>query len=540
MGESVTAPALADAMAFQLQLPADVPAGMVPVAGGPWIDSIDFVGWLGYRNIPAFDVDKFEVTNRQYQEFVDQGGYRKPEYWKEKIIQAGKELSWEQAMDQFRDPTGRPGPSTWEAGHFPEGQADYPVSGVSWYEASAYAAFAGKALPAFGQWFKVAPPILVPSSIKQSNFGGRGLIPAGASRAVGPYGTYDTNGNVREWCLNAFNENRRFILGGAWGTQPYAAFDPEALPPFDRSALNGFRCVRNKEPLPADVAAPIVGWTRDFSKAKPASDQGFQVYKTLYAYDKNPLNAKAEDVVENTPDWTKEKITIDAGYGNERLPMYLFLPKNVHQPYQTVLFFPSARVNFIPNSQKLGDLQFVDYVIKSGRALLYPIYRGTYERTRRTDALPGEIGAREMVVQRAKEVRRAVDYLETLPEIDNSKLAYLGVSVGAAQGVIFTALEDRLKAIVFLDGGFFLKPAMEGTDQVDFVPRIRKPVLMANGRYDFTFSQDRSVLPMFQMLGTPEADKRRVVFDTPHDISQAPGLSREVLAWLDKYLGRVN
>ena len=97
----------------------------------------------------------------------------------------------------------------------------------------------------------------------------------------------------------------------------------------------------------------------------------------MYAYDRTPLNAQSEGVVENTADWTKEKITIDAGYGNERLPLFLFLPKNVHPPFQTVLFYPSARVYFMPSSQDLGDLQFVDYIIKSGRALLYPIYKGT-------------------------------------------------------------------------------------------------------------------------------------------------------------------
>jgi dipeptidyl aminopeptidase/acylaminoacyl peptidase len=82
---------------------------------------------------------------------------------------------------------------------------------------------------------------------------------------------------------------------------------------------------------------------------------------------------------------------------------------------------------------------------------------------------------------------------------------------------------------------------LPGRDQVDFAPRINKPVLMVNGRYDFTFSLDQAQEPLFRMLGTREPDKRHVVFDTPHDISQKKEeLSKEVLAWLDKYLGRVN
>jgi predicted esterase len=348
------------------------------------------------------------------------------------------------------------------------------------------------------------------------------------------------SGNVREWSFNTVEKDRRFILGGAWRTQTYQAFDPEALPPFDRSELNGFRCVRNSEPLPANATAPLVGYAREFGKAKPVSDGVFQAYQTMYSYDRNPLNAMSEGIVENTADWTKEKITIDAGYGNERLPVFLFLPKNVRPPFQTVLFYPSARVDFGAPSQNLGDLQFVDYIIQSGRALLYPIYKGTYERT--GDRLaPGSYGDLNLVIQESKEVRRSVDYLDTRADIDKSKIAYLGVSQGTADGVIFTALEPRFKTIVFLDGGFFLNQNLPPRDQVNFAPRIQKPVLMVNGRYDFTFSVERAQNPLFRMLGTPEADKRHVLFDTPHDVSQEKaGLSREVLAWLDKYLGRVN
>ncbi len=349
-------------------------------------------------------------------------------------------------------------------------------------------------------------------------------------------------GNVREWCLNTIDRDRRLILGGAWRTQTYQAYEPEALPPFDRSAFNGFRGVRNFEPLNATVAGPIVRTARDFSKVKPATDQVFALYRAMYAYDDRPLDPKDSGTAQDTVDWTKQKITIDAGYDNERLPMYLLLPKHVHPPYQTVLFFPSARVNTMSNSQDLGDLDLVDYVIRSGRALLYPIYRETYERHLDGLPLPGEVGDRELTIQESKEVRRAVDYLETRPDLINrDKLAYLGVSQGSAYGVIFTALEDRFRAVVFLDGGFFLNPALPGRDQADFAPRLRKPTLMVNGKYDFTFPPDQAQLPMFKMIGTPPADKYRKLLESPHDVSQLkPELSSEMLRFLDKYLGRVN
>jgi pimeloyl-ACP methyl ester carboxylesterase len=94
---------------------------------------------------------------------------------------------------------------------------------------------------------------------------------------------------------------------------------------------------------------------------------------------------------------------------------------------------------------------------------------------------------------------------------------------------------------VFLDGGFFRNQPFEGMDQVDFAPRLKKPVLLVGGRYDATFPVETSQNPMFRMLGTPEADKRHVVLESPHDVrEQRPTLTKEVLAWLDKYLGPVN
>lgn len=538
-GEFIAALPTLESLNFRLGPSAGTRPGMVAVPGGLWKNLIDFIGWVNY-DLPDFEIDRFEVTNRQFQEFVDRGGYRNRDYWKEKFIRDGEELTWEQAMDLLRDPTGRPGPSTWEAGHFPQGQDDYPVSGVSWYEAAAFAAFAGKSLPALGQWYKAAPPWASRFIVNESNFNGNGPARVGSFAGVGPYGTYDTAGNVREWILNAVDSDR-FILGGAWRTQTYQAADPEALPPFDRSPMNGFRTVFNKAKLPASITAPIIRRSRDFSKATPVSDEMFQAYRTMYAYDNTPLNAESDDKTETTPDWTKQRITIDAGYGKERLPMYLFLPKNVHPPYQAVVFFPSARVNLMPDSRNLGDMQFVDYVIRSGRALAYPIYRETYERGKDMRIAPGAIEDLQLVIQESKEVRRTVDYLQTRPDIDKTRLAYLGVSQGSAYGVIFTALDDRFKAVVFLDGGFFLGPTLPERDQVNFAARIKKPVLMVNGQYDFTFSPDRSQLPLLKAIATPEADKRRVVSATPHDVSQDRAmLSREVLTWLDRYLGKVD
>lgn len=66
------------------------------------------------------------------------------------------------------------------------------------------------------------------------------------------------------------------------------------------------------------------------------------------------------------------------------------------------------------------------------------------------------------------------------------------------------------------------------------------PVLMVNGRYDFTFSLERAEEPLFRMLGAPAANKQHVVFETPHDVRQErTALVSVVLGFYDKYLGPV-
>ena len=535
----VAAPPSSSSMHFALDSMRGAPAGMVYVPGSGWESFIAFIGWVGPFKLPSFYLDKFEVTNRDYQAFVDAGGYEKPIYWTEKFARAGREITRADAMQMLRDSTARPGPSTWKGGHYPEGRADYPVSGVSWYEAAAYARWAGKSLPAMAQWYYAAPPDVAGSTVKASNITRQSLAPVGAFHGVGPFGTYDMAGNVREWVATPVDADRRLILGASWASPSYLYSEPEALSAFDRSPLNGFRCTRNLQPVPAGALATLTPLERDFTKA-PASDAVFNAYRLLYAYDKTPLDARIEGIAHDGADWREERVSFAAAYGSERVTAYLFVPKHVKPPYQTIVFFPSARILDLSNSAALGDTAFFDYVVQSGRAVLYPIYQETYER-RTHSTLPSASLAMKLMAERYKDLARSLDYLATRADVDTSKLAYLGVSMGSAFGVIYTTLlQDRLKTDIFLDGGFFLDPPSPGRDQVDFAPRLKLPVLMVNGRYDFSFSLDRAQRPLFRMLGTPDADKRHVLLETPHDVSaRRPELTQQVLAWLDHYLGPV-
>ena len=228
------------------------------------------------------------------------------------------------------------------------------MGGVSWYEAAAYAEFAGKSLPTVYHWYMVAEPTAGLYLIPLSNFGTAGPAPVGKYRGVTAAGVYDMAGNVKEWCLNETRQGFRFSLGGGWNESSYLFTDADARRPFDRNANNGFRCVRYTSPLAAELTAPKQWAFRDFGKEKPAPDSAFNIYKRLFTYDRTALKPKVESV-EDSEFWRKEKITFDAAYGNERVPAYLFLPKNAAPPYQTVIFFPGANVRRAASSRQIGE-----------------------------------------------------------------------------------------------------------------------------------------------------------------------------------------
>jgi hypothetical protein len=86
--------------------------------------------------------------------------------------------------------------------------------------------------------------------------------------------------------------------------------------------------------------------------------------------------------------------------------------------------------------------------------------------------------------------------------------------------IISTLLQDRLKTSIFLDGGYFHFPTA-GNDQADFAPRLKISVLMVNGRYDYSFSLDRVRNPFFAMRRGPGGDKRHLVLETTHDVTDS-------------------
>jgi len=544
------APTHLDTLFRTLHKTGTIPEGMVYVEELALEDGADFLTQI--KN--GFYIDKHEVTNQMFKEFIDHGGYQNPDYWENEFVLNDDTLTFNEAMNHFKDITDRPGPATWEAGDYPEGQGNYPVNGISWHEAAAYASYAGKNLPTYMHWQSAAGFVFDPFSqlygsqvVPLSNMNGSGPEPVNSNEGISFFGSYDMAGNVREWCWNK-SPSERIILGGAWNDESYQVVTISQMPSFNRSSKNGFRCVLyiDKENIPKQAFQPVQlreGNNEDYRFKEPVSESEFHFYKKQFQYDKTSLNSLIESRDDSNEDWILEKISFDAAYENEKMIAYLFLPKNTIPPYQTIIFFPGAyasrETSFMESNTTIRN---IDYIVKNGRAVMFPIYKTTYERWDESYHCSGSSETHqytECMVKVVKDFCRSIDYLETRKDIDTSRLGYLGDSWGARMGAIIPAFEDRLKLCVLIRGGLSRIKKFPEATEFNYVSHVTIPVLMLNGRYDFTFPYESTVVPMYDLLGTSKEHKKLVTYETEHYVPKSE-IVKETLNWLDLYFGPVN
>jgi dienelactone hydrolase len=464
---------------------------------------------------------------------VDRGGYAQRDYWREPFSERGAAIPWAAAVARFVDRSGRPGPATWQHGTYRADQADLPVGGVSWYEAAAFAVFAGKRLPSIYHWYRAADLGRFADILTVSNFAGKGPARVGTYAGVGAFGTYDMAGNVKEWCLNE-TDGRRFLLGGGWDEPRYMFSDYDARDPLERKPTYGFRLAQYPEPASESVTAAVnmAALNGHVANKPPVADDIFDVYRRQYAYDHTALDVVVE-ATEEIDVGTKQTVAFATANG-EKVRAYVILPRGVAPPWQAVVFFPAADAVQLRSSRDMA-LGPAYGVVGSGRAFVYPIYQGTYERGGPPPA--GPQGERDLVISWSRDLGRTIDYLQTRGDIDTKRLAFYGISFGAGAGVILTAIEQRFAASVLQGAGLYAESVPE-IDPRNFAPRVVVPTLMLNGRYDFESPFETSQRPLFELLGAPAGRKTHVVLESGHALPR-DAVTREILAWLDRYLGPV-
>ena len=527
--------------------------GMVFVPGGE--DRL--VAWW-YRPTDAkvklddFFIDKFEVTNRDFKKFVDADGYKNERFWPEHFVKDGRKIPREDALRELVDTTGQPGPHGWAHGTYPEGKADHPVTGVTWYEAAAYAAFRGKSLPTIFQWDKAALygafsnslGVSVPWGLYEegalrgrANFDTHGSVPVGSfAFGMSPFGCYEMAGNVSEWCRNESSQG--FIAsGGSWASRPQAWGSHASYSGFYRSDKVGFRCVLNSPDATGDQ-----GGTRielDIKMPQYAVRPEAEVrswFKQYYEYDKDlPLVPHVETA--ETNDWYRDRIEYN-GAGGQRAIAYLYRPKHVPGPHQVIHLKPAgdvfAHFRTVPESIEYD----YDSFLRAGRAVFAVVLRGNLEREHAA-RWPGNWTKVEHVEDVAHDIadqRRGLDYLLKRGDIDAHGVAFLGASIGGGM-LVLPAIESRYRAVII--SGFSLEApdtkVHAAANSVNFLPLIRPHKLLIHGEFDELNPLKTVAEPAFNLLAEPKEKWFYPDGHRPDSVKQAQAVNE----FLDKVIGPV-
>ena len=530
---------------------AKVPAEMVFVGGGECR--------LG-GSVPASDrrvtlrdflLDRYEVSNRDFEEFVRAGGYRRRELWKVPFADGGKSLAFEAAMARFHDTTGLPGPRSWVGGAPPPGRENHPVTDVTWYEAAAFAEWKGKKLPTIYQWEKAARYPASPTAgmnfpwgvvgegidaAERSNFLGKGTLPGDAMPfGMSIWGAQHLAGNVAEWCRNAKGPGFAF-RGGSWNDPVYAFHRTGGYPALYSGATLGFRCAKSLGPDAGDEGDFAIAASDVIPTFHPVDDGTFAELRKKYEYAKTPLNARVVETVD-TPDWRRETIVYDVG--GTAVTAYLYLPLGFKRPLQVIHSAPAGDVDGGFRTLTSSVESSLAPFIRGGRAVFSVLLEGYVGRPSLSSERPDTRSTEyvDYVVKRVTELRRGLDYLETRPDLERSRIAFVARSAGSWTGLILAAVEPRYRSVMLTGTG--VKPQevsdAAAANRINFAPQITVPKLMLHGRYDEDVPFKSEAEPLFGLLREP---KRIEVYEGSH----IPPMSVAIpvtTKWLDETLGPV-
>jgi len=419
------------------------------------------------------------------------------------------------------------------------------VTGVTWYEAAAYAEFRGQSLPTIYQWDKaardgqsntagLAMPWGVSSEgmdvLRRANFRDRGPIAVSALRGgMSAYGGYQMAGNVREWCRNELDDG--FVTtGGAYDEAVYQFGQFASVPAFYSSENLGFRCARAMA-AGEDGGMPI---SRRLSKPKlvPVDDAEFAKIAAYFEYKRAPLNARVVKRTEAEA-WRLEEIAFDGADGP--VTAYLFLPKNRKPPYQVIHFVPAGDVAG-GHRTLLASIEKLTPLVRSGRALFGVLLTGYIGRPdpRAEKDMTREEHV-EAVAEQIADLRRGVDYLVSRADIDKERIGFWGPSAGGALGMLAGALEHRYRSFAINGVGYQGPSPDPRTECVNFVSRIPMPKLIQNGRWDETVPLETNAQPLFDLMREP---KRLSIYDGGH-VPTPEVLIPTLNGWFDETMGPV-
>lgn len=281
-----------------------------------------------------------------------------------------------------------------------------------------------------------------------------------------------------------------------------------------------------------------IAQTETSFKIESVGEEAFQIILRFFQYDEGiPLEARIVDK-QDTPDYVREKIVF-RGVRDSRVPGYLAIPKTGESSYPCVLQIHGlngSKSSFWDDeSPRPGTKE----LLEAGFAMLALDAQYHGERISSNDyERPGKMFKRgwinrtwEMIIQSTVEYRRALDYLETRTEIDNTRIGIIGYSMGGIMTFCLTGVEPRIKVSVACVTPAF-KDRLSPMAPQNFARTVRgRPFLMLMGRKDQVYTEEQAQ-QLYELIDSPT--KELVFYDSGHRLP--PDHTKKALEWFQAYL----
>ena len=270
-------------------------------------------------------------------------------------------------------------------------------------------------------------------------------------------------------------------------------------------------------------------------KLVPVSDEKFEIIKEVYKYDRDlPLEVRQLGLWPWRTPYHLEKVLYRSTH-NQMVSASFAKPLKAKGKLPAVLLIHGW--NTIWGRFEDWACDWREVLVKAGYAVLSADNFDFGERRFSLDSWEKKYKyhGRERIIQSAVDGMRGIDYLAIRPDIDKSRIALLGGSLGAYIGAITGAFDKRLKTVILTVIGIFKNDNLvndKGLDMLvhsaNFISRISPtPLLMVNGKKDEAFPAEGSKL-LFDLAGEP---KKQVWYNTTHFMPPKK-YNRDVLAWL--------
>lgn len=265
-----------------------------------------------------------------------------------------------------------------------------------------------------------------------------------------------------------------------------------------------------------------------------------------YEYDQSaPLDASMTPIVLDSMNYRSFEVRFSSTH-HQQVTGILSYPEMTDHPVPVIILIHG-----------LGDDKEVDYIVageeilrKAGYAVLrLDLYNHGIRKVTEFDFSfedPSRYRSREIITQSVFDLRRSIDFIETIDDLDSDRIGYFGISLGGVIGTIFSAIDDRVRVpvIVLAGGGLNLMFGLKGLsrenknylsvmDPINFVTQIApRPLLMINAENDEVIPPVTSKL----LYGKARKPKRIIWYPARHRTIPIDKAYSEGITWFQKHL----